>query len=76
MPSGTEAPCKHVVELAQAHCRANTGSRGMRELALVNPDNAEAGCHRVFQNHNLVPPVAIERVDLAAGPKKISNHST
>lgn len=42
----------------------------MRELALVREDDAEAGCHRVFKKYNLVPPVAIERVDLLPGVKK------
>ena len=70
--SGTEAPCKHVVELAQAHCRATQQpSEQMLDLANVRLDDAEKGCHRVFKKYKMVPTdVPIEHADLTPGLRK------
>ena len=56
-----EAPCKHVVELAQAKVRTNPrqASVCLREFSGIRLNDAEAGCHRVFKKYKLIPNIAI-----------------
>ncbi len=59
--STAKAPCKHVVELAQAKVRANPqqASVCLREFSGIRLNDAEAGCHRVFKKYKLVPDIPI-----------------
>ena len=64
----SEAPCKHLVELAQAEVRANPNvSLPMREFSGIRLNDAENGVHRLFKKYNLVPPVKIHDAELALG---------
>lgn len=60
-----QAPCSSVVDFAKAEVAENrNASRAMKQLAAINDTDAEAGIHKVFKEHGLVPPVPITQVDL------------
>ena len=64
----SEAPCKHLVELAQAEVRANPrASLPMREFSGIRLCDAENGVHRLFKKYQLVPPVKIHDAEMALG---------
>eukprot|EP00438_Fugacium_kawagutii_P000785 Skav229119 [mRNA] locus=scaffold92:800766:813847:- [translate_table: standard] len=60
-----QAPCAEVVHLAKSEVAENpNASAGMRQLAAINTDDAESGCHKIFREHGLVPNVDITEVNL------------
>lgn len=61
----SEAPCKHLVELARAEVEVNpVAGRHMRDFASVRLDDAEVGVHKVLQRAKMTAPIPIEGLDI------------
>ena len=64
----SEAPCKHLVELARAEVDLNPRSgRYMKAFANVRLEDAEVGVHKVLVDAGMTAPIRVESVDLGEG---------
>ena len=70
MTARSEAPSRHVVELAQAEVRNNPQpSRALQEFAGIRLSDAEMGVHDVLKRHGFSCNLAVGHVDL--GPREL-----
>ena len=61
----SEAPCRHIVELAKAEVEENpTPSKAMKEPSKIREEDAEVGCHKVFKKYKLSCDIEIGHVNL------------
>ena len=70
MTARSEAPSRHVVELAQAEVRNNPlPSKVMQEFARIRLCDAEVGVHNVLKRHGFSCNLEVGHVDL--GPREL-----